>query len=147
VAGAGVELVQIERQGEILRVYIDRPEGVTLDDCERVSHGLSAAVDEVGEYTLEVSSPGLDRPLVKPADFQRFAGQRARLRSREPIHGSKNFVGVLGGGDEAGVRIQVEGGPEVVVEWDNLEAARLAPQWRPAGPPARGRKKSPAASQ
>ena len=83
IEGLGYEVVELEFHSGIVRVFIDRPEGVTLDDCERVSRQVSGLLDVEdpipGAYTLEVSSPGLDRPLRKTADFGRFAGQRARI--------------------------------------------------------------------
>lgn len=137
-AAAGVELVQVEvcgqGQGRLLRVLLDQPAGIGLEDCERVSRALSEALDRdetvmPGAYTLEVSSPGLDRPLVRPADYVRFAGRRARVRTRQAIGGSRNFVGVIETSDEAGVRLQPEerGREAVTLPWDNVESGRLAP--------------------
>lgn len=146
IAAEGLELVQAEVQGELLRVYIDRPEAaaeaaaparVGIEDCERVSRTLSAAIPELGEWTLEVSSPGMDRPLAKPADFVRFAGRRVRVRSRAPIGGSRQFTGRLAGSDAAGVQVEVEGGEAVAVAWDNLAHARLAPLLPAPGRPGR----------
>src|SRR5919107_6136545 len=84
--------------GRLVRVFIDHPDGVTLDLCERVTHQLA----EVRErYALEVSSPGLDRPLTKPAHFRRFLGRRARVRTREARDGHKSFTGELVGATES----------------------------------------------
>ncbi|HXR98522.1 MAG TPA: ribosome maturation factor RimP [Terriglobales bacterium] len=127
VARAAAELVAVEQHGDTLRVYIDQPQGVGLDDCERVSKELGAALTELEDWNLEVSSPGEDRPLVKREDFERFAGRRAKVQSRNPIEGSRNFVGALDGADAAGVRVKLENGASVVVAWDNLAQARLAP--------------------
>jgi ribosome maturation factor RimP len=138
--GAGVEalgfqLVDVElaggRQQRTLRVYIDSPEGVTVDDCANVSRQLSAILDVEdpfpGRYTLEVSSPGLDRPLVTPADFRRFQGEVVKVRLLAALDGRRNFTGRL-----------VEATPEnVVVEVDHerfnlpmaaIERARLVPE-------------------
>lgn len=98
LAAMGYEVVDVERgQQGVLRVFIDSPSGITLDDCEKVSRQLSYVLEvEAVEYSrLEVSSPGLDRPLRKPADFERFAGSEVALRLREPLEGRRNFDGLL----------------------------------------------------
>lgn len=98
VAGMGYEPVDVEQaQQGLLRVYIDAPAGITIDDCEKVSRQLShlLTVENVDYARLEVSSPGLDRPLKKPADFERFAGERAAIRLRLPFQGRRNFEGLI----------------------------------------------------
>lgn len=103
VEALGFELVEAELSGgrhhRTLRVYIDRPEGVTVDDCAAVSRQLSAILDVedpiTGSYTLEVSSPGLDRPLVTPADFRRFQGAMIKVRLLNALDGRRNFTGRL----------------------------------------------------
>lgn len=98
LAGMGYELVDLEwAQNGLLRVYIDAPAGITLDDCETVSRQLShlLTVENVDYARLEVSSPGLDRPLRKPADFVRFAGAEVAVKLRRPLEGRRNFEGVL----------------------------------------------------
>jgi ribosome maturation factor RimP len=88
--------------GDTMRVFIDHPDGVTLDLCERVTHQLA----EIRErYSLEVSSPGLDRPLTKPAHFRRFLGRRARVRTREARDGHRSFTGELVGASDEEVTI------------------------------------------
>lgn len=112
----GYELVEIEldRQGRqsILRLYMDREGGVTLDDCVAVSRVLSPLLDVKnlveGSYTLEVSSPGIDRPVRKPEDFVRFAGSRVKLRTHEPVNGRKQFSGVLAGFRDGLVQLDCE---------------------------------------
>ncbi len=102
-AAEGLELVHVEYQressGRTLRVYIDRSDGVTLDDCVAVSRQLNDLLDvylETGApYRLEVSSPGAERPLVKADDFVRFQGNTARIKTRRPIDGQRNFKGVI----------------------------------------------------
>ncbi|HEV8582018.1 MAG TPA: ribosome maturation factor RimP [Thermoanaerobaculia bacterium] len=93
---AGCELVHAELKGGTLRVFIDKPEGVTLADCEHVSRQLSALLDVLdfgsSRYVLEVSSPGLDRQLYKPADYDRFAGRLARVTFEDPGTGKKKTV-------------------------------------------------------
>ncbi len=98
LAAMGYELVDVERgQQGVLRVFIDAPTGITLDDCEKVSRQLSYVleVENIDYARLEVSSPGLDRPLKKPADFDRFAGSEVSIRLREPLQGRRNFDGLL----------------------------------------------------
>ena len=98
LAGMGYELVDVEyAQDGLLRVYIDAPSGIALDDCEKVSRQLShvLAVEDVDYARLEVSSPGVDRPLKKAADFERFAGAEVSVRLRRPLEGRRNFEGVL----------------------------------------------------
>jgi len=93
---AGCELVHAELKGGVLRVFIDKPEGVTLADCEHVSRQVSALLDVTdfgtGRYVLEVSSPGLDRQLYKPADYDRFVGRLARVTFEDPATGKKRTV-------------------------------------------------------
>ena len=94
VNGLGYELVDFERSGRgLLRVFIDKPEGIRVEDCEAVSNQLTRlfAVENVAYDRLEVSSPGLDRPLKKEADFVRFAGQKVQLKLRMPLAGRKNL--------------------------------------------------------
>ena len=112
VNGLGYELVTLERVGRgLLRVYIDQPAGISVDDCARVSNQLTRlfTVENVDYSRLEVSSPGLDRPLVKSADFERFAGERVQLRLREPIEGRKRYAGVLKGLRDEAVLLEMDG--------------------------------------
>ena len=98
VSGMGYELVDAEMAaGGVLRVYIDRAEGIRMEDCELVSRQLSHAlmVDDFDYRRLEVSSPGLDRPLKKPADFVRFAGAEVSVKLKRPLEGRRQFEGVL----------------------------------------------------
>ena len=100
LTGMGYELVALERAGHgLVRVYIDSPQGVGLDDCVTVSNQLTRlfAVEDVDYGRLEVSSPGLDRPLAKDADFIRFAGRMAQIKLRMPMEGRRKFVGKLDG--------------------------------------------------
>jgi len=136
VTGQGYELVDVEFKNElgswILRVYIDNPRaegGVGLDDCATVSRELSAVldVDDVipGHYSLEVSSPGLNRPLKKEADFARFVGKKAKIRTRHPVGESRrNFSGTLVAVDGGKVKIDV-GDQVCEVPVDDVEKANL----------------------
>jgi ribosome maturation factor RimP len=130
LTGLGYELVDLDRsgRGHLLRIFIDKPGGIGVDDCAAVSHHLMRvlAVENIAYDRLEVSSPGLDRLLKKERDFARFAGHKARIKVRIPIDGQRNFVGVLrevGGG---AVQLDVEG-RLLSLDLNNLEKARLVP--------------------
>jgi ribosome maturation factor RimP len=115
VQGLDYELVDVEFKNEagwVLRVFIDGPGGIGVDDCARVSHQLSATLDVEDliqqHYSLEVSSPGLNRPLKKEADFRRFVGQKAKIRTKHPVGDNRrNFSGTLIGVENGTVRIDV----------------------------------------
>ena len=127
--GLGYELVDFERSGRgLLRVLIDQPQGISVDDCQTVSNQLTRLflVENVDFDRLEVSSPGLDRPLKKEADFVRFAGQKAQLKLRMPQAGRKNFVGVIGVINDGILHLDVDGS-QVEIELSNLDKARLVP--------------------
>ena len=129
VNGLGYELVDLERSGRgLLRVLIDKPEGISVDDCQAVSHQLTRLflVENVDYDRLEVSSPGLDRPLKKEADFVRFAGQKAQLKLRMPLAGRKNFAGIIGGVNDGILQLDVDGS-QVAIELSNVDKARLVP--------------------
>jgi ribosome maturation factor RimP len=129
LVGMGYELVALEHVGRgLLRVYIDKPEGIDVEDCARVSNQLTRlfTVENVDYSRLEVSSPGLDRPLVKPADFARFAGAKATIKLRLPLDGRKKFVGGLVGLEDGVLRLETETGV-VALAMDDIESARLVP--------------------
>jgi len=129
VNGLGYELVDFERSGHgMLRIFIDKPEGIMVDDCQIVSNQLTRLfmVENVAYDRLEVSSPGLDRPLKKETDFVRFAGQQAQLRLRMPLVGRKNFTGVIGEVRNGILLLDVEGS-QVEIDLSNLDKARLVP--------------------
>jgi ribosome maturation factor RimP len=132
VSGLGYEFVDLElvNRGRFVRVYIDKPGGVTVDDCAEVSNQLTRVfeVEDVDYDRLEVSSPGLDRPLKKATDFVRFAGQVAQLRLRVPQDGRRTVTGVLRELSDEVLGIEVEG-KLVSVALDNLEKARLVPKF------------------
>ncbi len=112
-----MELVQVEYQreagGRVLRLFIDRPGGVTLDDCIQISRQagdvLEVCLESMGPYRLEVSSPGTNRPLVKQLDYERFKGRQAKIKTTQALNGQKNFKGVLAGISEGLVKLAVEG--------------------------------------
>jgi len=140
-ASQGLELVELEFRGggkaRMLRLFIDKPGGVTHEDCAFVSRefGTILDVEDVipGSYTLEVSSPGLDRKLMKPADFERFAGSLIRLVARETVEGSRHFEGRLQGLRDGRVALEVGSKkmPAHTVEIDlsNIEKANLVPEF------------------
>jgi ribosome maturation factor RimP len=118
-----VELLLAEVSGTTLRLFIDHPAGVTLALCERVSGHLS---DYRERYTLEVSSPGQDRPLTKPTHYSRFLGRRARLRLREPRCDHRSFTGELVGASERDVTIAAGDGV-VTIPYEQIARSNLIP--------------------
>lgn len=129
--GLGYELVDLElgNRGKLIRLFIDKPGGVNIDDCTLVSNHLTRllAVEMDYDYDrLEVSSPGLDRPLRKEADFARFQGEQAKLKLRVPVDGRKNVVGVLGAVADGKLEMQVDGVARTY-ELSNIDKARLVP--------------------
>jgi ribosome maturation factor RimP len=159
VAGSsGLEVVDVEFRGggkaRMLRVFIDKPGGVTHEDCADLSREVGTILDVEdavpgGSYTLEVSSPGLDRKLVKPEDYTRFAGQKVRVTTRNPVDGSRHFQGRLEGLAEGRVRLQLEGNrphgkdrarkdpaavpvesaAQIEIDLSNVEKANLVPEF------------------
>ena len=131
LSGMGYELVDFERsgKGKLLRVYIDKAGGINVDHCAEVSSHLSRvfAVEGIDYDRLEVSSPGLDRPLRKEQDFVRYAGHKAKIKLRVPLEGQRNFVGVLRETRAGRVELEVEDGRTVSLELSNLDRARLVP--------------------
>jgi ribosome maturation factor RimP len=131
-ASEGMELVHVECQrepgGRILRLYIDRPGGVTLEDCAAISRQLGDLLDLKLEaeiaYILEVSSPGIERPLSKLSDFEKFTGKTARIRTTSAINGQKNFTGTLSGVMDGRVHLQIEA-ETVLIPHEDISKARL----------------------
>jgi len=120
-AAPDVEVLLAEVSGETVRVFIDHPDGVSLDLCEQVTHLLP----EVRErYALEISSPGLERPLSKPAHFRRFLGRRARVRTREERDGHRTFTGELVGASDTEVTIAAATGV-VAIPYDDITRSNL----------------------
>lgn len=135
VTALGFDLVGVEYspgKSGILRVYIDSEDGITADNCEAVSHQISGLLDVEdpikGSYALEVSSPGLDRPLFQARDFNRFAGETVRLRLVAPLNGRRNFKGVLNGMKDNNVVVQLEDA-ELIVALEEIDQARLVPDY------------------
>jgi len=132
VQGLGFELVDFETspKGRLLRVFIDGPKGITVDDCATVSNHLTRlfAVENVDYDRLEVSSPGLDRPLKKLSDFERFVGHEAHVRIRVAIDGQRNFAGLLGGVSEGKVLLTTDKGT-IALDFEQVDKARLVPKF------------------
>jgi len=130
-----VELVDLtygkSQGGWTLCFYMDKPGGFAMTDCEVWSDRLGQMIDEAGvvdrSYVLEVSSPGLDRPLRKTADFQKFAGQRVDVKLYAALNGQKNFHGDLLGGDDTEIRIKTDEGHEVALQRSQIAKCRLDP--------------------
>ena len=140
VGSLGLELLGVEYLpapgGAVLRLYIDTPEGderaVGIEDCEATSREVSAQLDVedpiTGNYTLEVSSPGVDRPLFTTAQFERYAGQVAKVTMKLPMDGRRRLQGTILRADGDMVVFDVDG-TEMAVAIDNIEKARLGPDW------------------
>jgi ribosome maturation factor RimP len=130
LAELGYELVTLERAGRgLLRIFIDKPGGITIEDCAKVSNHLSHlfAVENIDYDRLEVSSLGIDRPLVRPQDYVRFAGEEVMLKLRVPMDNRRRLGGQLVGLEENVVKLIVDG-TEVSVDLRNVDAARLNPR-------------------
>ena len=130
----GYELADLElklggRDG-LLRIFIDKEDGIDIEDCEAVSRQVSAILDVEdplpGHYTLEVSSPGLDRTLTKPAHFERFMGEDVRVKLRFPLDGRRNFRGALKAANEEQIEVEVDG-QSFSLPLATIESARLIP--------------------
>ncbi len=133
----GMEVVDVELQKgrrSLLRVFIDKPQGITHHDCEIVSTQLSAILDVEdlvpGSYTLEVSSPGVERRLHKPSDYERFTGKKVRLVLKQPIDGRRQLTGMLGGLADGTITITTDQGQRQHVSLDDVERANLVFEWK-----------------
>ena len=136
--GEGMEVVDIElrregsRGGRVLRLYLDKDGGPNIDELGRVSRQLSEILDThdivEGSYTLEVSSPGINRPLKKPEHFQRFIGKRVRIRTGDMIDGRRSFLGILSDVSGDTIRIEVEGKP-YQIPFSMIEKSNYEHDW------------------
>ncbi|SHE84318.1 ribosome maturation factor RimP [Caldanaerobius fijiensis DSM 17918] len=128
-----IEVVDIEyvKEGKdwYLRVYIDKPEGISIEDCEDLSRYLSDRLDEVDpikhKYILEVSSPGIERPLKKPKDYERFKGEKIYVKLYQPVDGRKEFVGLLKDYRDGNVYIEIVQGEIMAIPLEKISLARL----------------------
>ena len=133
----GIEIVEVELKGggknRFLRISIDRPEGVTHADCELISHQVSTILDVEdvvpGAYTLEVSSPGVERKLVKYKDFERFTGKKIKVSLREPIENSRRWEGTLASCADGQIHLEVAEGKRIQFPFDQVEKANLKFEW------------------
>ncbi len=137
-ASEGMEVAEVELRGKgprsLLRIFIDKPGGVTHRDCELVSHQVGAILDVEdlipASYTLEVSSPGVERRLTRPADYDRFAGRKVRLRLKQPLGAQRQLVGRLDGLENGVLTLTLASGECASVEYDNVERANLVFEWK-----------------
>lgn len=133
----GIEIVDIELKGagnrRFLRIYIDKPEGVTHADCESISGQVGAILDVEdvvpGQYTLEVSSPGVQRKLAKPRDFERVQGKKIKLVLREPVENERIWDGVLARFAEGTITLELAGGRSLAIPYDLVQKANLKFEW------------------
>ena len=131
LSGLGYELVDFELgHGGLMRVFIDAPAGIALDDCVKVSNHLTRlfTVENIDSDRLEVSSPGLDRPLTREADYVRFAGEKVRIKTRQLIGERKKFAGTLVGLTDGQVELDIDG-ERVAIPLASIDKARLDPQF------------------
>ena len=133
--GYDLILVEFVPRSRVLRLFVDKEDGVTLDNCATVSHLVGDVLDAEGlddslsgKYTLEVSSPGLDRPLTRPKDFVRFVGSKAKLTTKQPTAGRHKFTGELLSATDLGIQIDVDGEP-VEIAYDLIDRARVVPEF------------------
>lgn len=133
--GYDLVLVEFVPHGAILRLYVDHPKGVSVDDCQKVSGWVSDILDAEGisermggRYHLEVSSPGLDRPLTRPKDFERFVGSPVQLSTKEPLDGRRRFQGDLVAASADSVELVVDG-RSWTIAYGVIERARLVPKF------------------
>jgi ribosome maturation factor RimP len=128
----GVEFLSQGRGGSLLRIYIDHENGIGVEDCAKVSHQVSGVMDVEDpiqeNYSLEVSSPGLDRPLFFEKDYVRFAGHRVAVRLRTKLHDRRRYEGVLMGMREGNVLVLMDG-EEASLPLDLIDKARLVPEF------------------
>ena len=121
----GVELIALEHPApDSMRLYIDHPDGVDLALCERVTNHLR---DLLVDHSLEVSSPGSERPLTKPEHFRRFLGRTVRVRTREPFDGRRSFTGTIAGADDSGVEVALPEG-QVTIPHERIRRSNLVPE-------------------
>ena len=133
----GCELVEVELHGRgpgaVVRIYLDKPGGITHQDCQTVSRQVGTILDieavMTARYTLEVSSPGLDRKLVKLIDYERFAGHKIKLLLRDSKAGRQRIQGLLQGLAEGKVRVQDESGAVLTIAFEEIERANLVPDF------------------
>ena len=135
ISALGFELLGVEYLGQgkhsRLRLFIDGPDGIGLDDCTQISHQVSAVLDVEdpikAQYALEVSSPGLDRPLFKPEHYANYIGQQVKFRVKLPVNGQRNFDGQIQKVDQQNLYITIETGETLKFDYSDIERANLVP--------------------
>lgn len=139
----GVQLIQAKHT--ILRIFIDTEAGAGIEDCEKVSRQVSQLLDVEdpirSEYTLEVSTPGMDRPLFKLEQYVRYQGEQINLRLRSPYNGQRNFKGLLAGVEGDEVVLRVDDDNELLLPFEGIEKANVVPQFNDAQPKRKLNKK------
>jgi ribosome maturation factor RimP len=133
----GIEIVEVELKGggksRLLRIFIDKPEGVTHTDCESISHQVGTILDVEnllpGSYTLEVSSPGVERKLVKYRDFERFRGKKIKAILREPVENSRRWEGTLASCADGLITLETAEGKSIQFPFEQVETANLKFEW------------------
>jgi ribosome maturation factor RimP len=133
----GLELVEVEIKGQggarLVRISIDKPAGVTHADCELVSDRLGQILDAEdcisGHYTLEVSSPGVERKLLKPQDYSRFKGKKAKITVREEVEGRRTWEGILAGFADGVISLETKPGETLRLPFDQVKKANLKFEW------------------
>jgi len=134
----GLEIVEVEVKGSgnnrLVRIAIDKPEGVTHGDCEVISQQVGTILDVEdivpgGRYTLEVSSPGVERKLIKPQDYERFRGKKARITLRDAVEGRRNWEGTLAGIADGAINIETEPGKTRQFPFTQIQKANLKFEW------------------
>jgi ribosome maturation factor RimP len=133
----GIEIVEVELKGggksRLLRIFIDKPEGVTHSDCESISHQVGTILDVEnllpGSYTLEVSSPGVERKLMKYRDFERFRGKKIKAILREPVENSRRWEGTLASCADGLITLEIAEGKSIQFPFEQVETANLKFEW------------------
>jgi len=137
-ASEGLEIVEVEVKGggahRLVRISIDKPEGITHGDCELISQQVGTILDVEdivpgGRYTLEVSSPGVERKLLKPKDYKRFQGKRAVVTLRDAVEGRRSWVGSIGGLENGDVTLEVQPGKTIRFPLAQVQKAHLKFEW------------------
>ncbi len=156
VGAAGLELIDVELRSGVLLVTVDREGGVDLEALTEANRAVSAALDQrdpiPGRYTLEVSSPGVERNLRTPAHFARAVGETVSVKTRPQVPGERRLLGVLRGADDDGVELEVEGAPDgpVRLAYGEIDRARTVFEWgsapKPGGGSTKTRRNEPATS-
>lgn len=141
VESLGLDLYDVEHAGRNLRVLVDRPGGVDLDTICAATRAVSLALDEAdpieGRYTLEVSSPGVERPLRRPEHFARAVGSEVKVKTRPGTEGERRVVGTLVAADADAIRVRTAEGEERTIRHDEIERARTTFTWGPAPRPGK----------